>query len=87
MGFLGDRDFPFGHPPPPRCAAAPPRSPTAPPTQPRRAVTPPAPPQADASEARDDSEDFVGTIFYEWETPQTEGQYFQIPADMTDDKQ
>lgn len=101
-GFLRDGDFPFDQPPPTRRQAAPrpPRRSSPPrcdatPHAPLRARQQ-APPQDDDAAlvyayhnegARDDSEDFVAAIFYEWETDQAEGRDFQVSADMTEDEQ
>jgi predicted RNA-binding protein with PUA-like domain len=81
--FLGDRDYPYGSPlsPPRLVALRRPRQPSA-----------PAHGQDDAAleyyneEAKDDNDDIVATLFYDWQMAMEERREFQLSNNMTEEE-
>jgi hypothetical protein len=98
-GFMGDRDYPFGPAPPARRQQAPTRR-EQPQHNDREdeddddeayAVYDDDDDYIEAlayhsEEVKDDSEDYVGLVFHEWQQAMAEGRNFEFPDNMTDDE-
>jgi hypothetical protein len=94
---MGDRDYPFGPAPPARRQQAPTRR-----EQPQHNDREDEDDDDEAyavydddyiealayhsEEVKDDSEDYVGLVFHEWQQAMAEGRNFEFPDNMTDDE-